>query len=131
MSNLNRPLSPHLQVYRFPLTVILSITHRITGAALCAGVVALSVWLLALADGPDAFNTVQSMLGSIPGKIIMFAFTFALFFHLGNGIRHLFWDAGYGFELETVDASAKAVLVGAVVVTVAVWAIALTSGGGA
>ena len=131
MSNVNRPLSPHLQVYRFPLTVILSIMHRITGAALCAGVVALSVWLLALADGPDAFNTVQSMLGSIPGKIIMFAFTFALFFHLGNGIRHLFWDAGYGFELETVDASAKAVLVGSVVVTILIWAIALTSGGGA
>ena len=131
MSNVNRPLSPHLQVYRFPLTVILSIIHRITGAALCAGVVALSVWLLALADGPDAFNTVQSMLGSIPGKIIMFAFTFALFFHLGNGIRHLFWDAGYGFELETVDASAKAVLIGSIVVTILIWAIALTSGGGA
>ncbi|MFT5446234.1 MAG: succinate dehydrogenase / fumarate reductase cytochrome b subunit [Gammaproteobacteria bacterium] len=131
MSNLNRPLSPHLQVYRFPLTVILSITHRITGAALCAGVVALSVWLLALADGPDAFNTVQSMLGSIPGKIIMFAFTFALFFHLGNGIRHLFWDAGYGFELATVDASAKAVLIVALVATILIWAIALTSGGGA
>lgn len=131
MSNLNRPLSPHLQVYRFPLTVILSITHRITGAALCAGVVALSVWLLALADGPQGFNTVQSMLGSIPGQIIMFAFTFALFFHLGNGIRHLFWDAGYGFELETVDASAKAVLLGSIVVTIAVWAIALTTGGGA
>ena len=130
MSNLNRPLSPHLQVYRFPLTVILSIMHRITGAALCAGVVALSVWLLALADGPDAFNTVQSILGSIPGKIIMFAFTFALFFHLGNGIRHLFWDAGYGFELETVDASAKAVLVGATVLTIVVWAIALTTGAG-
>ena len=131
MSNVNRPLSPHLQVYRFPLTVILSIMHRITGAALCAGVVALSVWLLALADGPDAFNTVQSMLGSIPGKIIMFAFTLALFFHLGNGIRHLFWDAGYGFELETVDASAKAVLIGSIVATILIWAIALTSGGGA
>lgn len=131
MSNLNRPLSPHLQVYRFPLTVILSITHRITGAALCAGVVALTVWLLALADGPDAFNTAQSVFGSIPGKIVMFVFTFALFFHLGNGIRHLFWDAGYGFELETVDTSAKAVLIGAGVLTVLLWVVALASGGGA
>ena len=129
MSQTNRPLSPHLQVYRPQLTSVLSISHRATGVALGAGSVVLALWLLALAGGPDSFATASAILGSIPGKLLMFLFTYALFYHLCNGVRHLFWDAGYGFELETAYASGKAVLAASAVLTVVVWGVALTGGG--
>ncbi|MFT5173317.1 MAG: succinate dehydrogenase / fumarate reductase cytochrome b subunit [Gammaproteobacteria bacterium] len=125
MSNLNRPLSPHLQVYRPQLTSVLSIAHRISGVALCAGVVALTIWLMALAGGAQSFAQVSAILGSAFGQLVLFAFTLALFYHLCNGIRHLFWDAGYGFELSTVYASGKAVLVASTVLTVVVWVAAI------
>ena len=131
MSNLNRPLSPHLQVYRPQLTSVLSIAHRISGVALCAGVVALTIWLMALADGPPSFARVSAILGSALGQLVLFAFTLALFYHLCNGIRHLFWDAGYGFELSTVYASGKAVLIATAVLTVLLWAAALLARSGA
>ena len=89
----------------------------------------LALWLLALAGGPDSFATASAILGSIPGKLLMFLFTYALFYHLCNGVRHLFWDAGYGFELETAYASGKAVLAASAVLTVVVWGVALTGGG--
>lgn len=129
MSNLNRPLSPHIQVYRPQLTSVLSIVHRITGVALFAGIVALTGWLLALADGPQSFAWASAVVGSALGQLVMFAFTLALFYHFCNGIRHLFWDAGYGFELSTVYASGKGVLVASVALTLLVWAVAMTSGG--
>ena len=129
MSQTNRPLSPHLQVYRPQLTSVLSISHRATGVALGAGSVVLALWLLALAGGPDSFATASAILGSIPGKLLMFLFTYALFYHLCNGVRHLFWDAGYGFELETAYASGKAVLAASAVLTVVVWGVALAGGG--
>jgi len=131
MSTSNRPLSPHLQVYRPQLTSVLSISHRATGVALAAGAVLLVVWLLALAGGPESYASASSVLGSLPGKAVMFLFTLALFYHLCNGIRHLFWDAGYGFELATAYASGKAVVAIAAVLTALTWIIALTSGGGA
>ncbi len=129
MNQTNRPLSPHLQVYRPQLTSVLSISHRATGVALGAGSVVLALWLLALAGGPDSFATASAILGSIPGKLLMFLFTYALFYHLCNGVRHLFWDAGYGFELETAYASGKAVLAASAVLTVVVWGVALAGGG--
>ena len=129
MNQTNRPLSPHLQVYRPQLTSVLSISHRATGVALGAGSVMLALWLLALAGGPDSFATASAILGSIPGKLLMFLFTYALFYHLCNGVRHLFWDAGYGFELETAYASGKAVLAASAVLTVVVWGVALAGGG--
>lgn len=131
MSTSNRPLSPHLQVYRPQLTSVLSISHRATGVALTVGAVFLVAWLLALAAGPDSFASMASVFGSLPGKAVMFLFTVALFYHLCNGIRHLFWDAGRGFELETVYASGKAVLGVSAILTVLTWIIALTSGNGA
>ena len=131
MSNLNRPLSPHLQIYNHQFTSVLSIMHRISGVALCAGIVVLSCWLLALADGAQSFARASAVVGSAVGQLVLFAFTLALFYHLGNGIRHLFWDAGYGFELSTVYASGRAVLVATVVLTLVVWAVALTIGSGA
>jgi len=101
----NRPISPHLQVYRPQLTSVLSILHRITGVALAVGTILLVYWLIAAAAGPEAFATASAFIGSWLGRILLFGWTFALFFHLSNGIRHLFWDAGFGFELKTVYAS--------------------------
>src|SRR5689334_21637940 len=95
----NRPLSPHLQIYRHQLTSVLSILHRITGVALAVGTILLVYCLIAAASGPEAFVVATSIIGSWIGLILLFGWTFALFFHLANGLRHLFWDARLGFEL--------------------------------
>jgi len=133
MSTQNRPLSPHLQVYRPQLTSMLSITHRATGIALAVGTLLLIWWLVAAASGPEAYATVQGFIGSIIGRLLLFGWTWALFYHLGNGIRHLFWDSGYGFELKTAYASGWLVLLASFVLTLAAWAWGYGSlaGGGA
>ena len=123
MSIGNRPLSPHLQVYRPQITSALSILHRMTGALLALGLPALAVWLVAAAVGPEAFATVQALAGSWIGQILLIAWSFALSYHLCNGIRHLFWDAGLGFELATVHVSGMVVLAAAISLTALVWAI--------
>ena len=117
-----RPLSPHLQVYRPQLTSVLSITHRATGVALAAGTLLLVWWLVAAASGPEQYATVQAVMGSWPGRLLLLGWTFSLFFHLANGIRHLFWDAGLGFELKTTYASGWAVVAASIVLTVPAWA---------
>lgn len=117
-----RPLSPHLQVYRPQLTSILSITHRATGVALAAGTLLLVWWLVATATGPEQFATVQAVLGSWLGKLVLFGWTVSLFFHLANGIRHLFWDAGLGFELKTTYVSGWVVVAATILLTVLAWA---------
>jgi len=125
MTSFNRPLSPHLQVYRLPLVALLSITHRITGVALSAGTILLAAWLGSAAYGPEAYDQVSALLGSPLGLIILFGFSAAFYYHLCNGIRHLVWDFGQGFELTTVRRSNVLVLIGAVVLTIGTWAIAL------
>lgn len=127
MSAHNRPLSPHLQVYKPQLTSIMSIAHRATGIALAVGTLLLVWWLLAAAAGPDAFATAHGFLGSWFGMLILFGFTYALMYHLCNGIRHLFWDAGYGFELETAYKSGWMTLGASVVLTVVAWIIVAAS----
>ena len=122
MSTQNRPLSPHLQVYRPQLTSMMSITHRATGVALAVGTLLMVWWLVAAASGPEAYATVQGFLGSIIGRLMLFGWTWALFYHLGNGIRHLFWDAGYGFELKNAYTSGWLVLLTSLVLTLAAWA---------
>lgn len=124
MATTSRPLSPHLQIYRPQITSVLSITHRATGILLCLGAVVFAWWVVALAIGPEAFATVRSALGSWLGMLFLFAWTFSFFFHLCNGIRHLFWDAGFGFEPDAVRASGKAVIAASVVLTVLAWAAA-------
>ena len=124
MSNTKHPTSPHLQIYRLPLTALLSITHRITGVILALGCLLL-VWILAVAaEGAEAYAALESHLGSWYGQIFLIGFIFALYLHFCNGVRHLFWDAGYGFELETVDITAKLAIVMAVILTIATWVIA-------
>jgi succinate dehydrogenase / fumarate reductase cytochrome b subunit len=121
MAQADRPLSPHIQIYRWPLSMALSIAHRATGIGLALGLILVTWWLLALASGPDAFATVQAVMGSWLGILVLFFWTLALFFHLGNGVRHLVWDAGYGYEIETARASGIAVLVFAGAMTVLAW----------
>ena len=116
-----RPLSPHLQVYKPQLTSILSILHRMTGVALAGGTLLLVWWLIAAATGPAAFNTVQMVIGSWIGRLCLFGWSFALFYHLCNGIRHLFWDMGKGFELPTVAASGWAVVIISFALTGIAW----------
>ncbi|MDA0260783.1 MAG: succinate dehydrogenase, cytochrome b556 subunit [Proteobacteria bacterium] len=111
MANTNRPLSPHLQIYRPQLTSILSIIHRGTGFVLGIGTLLLAWWLIAAAAGPAAFETVQWFNGGWIGRLVLLGFTFSLFYHLCNGIRHLFWDIGAGFEIKTVNATGLVVVV--------------------
>jgi succinate dehydrogenase / fumarate reductase cytochrome b subunit len=121
MARADRPLSPHLQIFRWYFTMALSIAHRVTGIGLAAGLILLTWWLLALASGPEAFAAAQTVVHSWFGVLILFLWTFALFYHMGNGIRHLVWDFGYGFDLEVARRSGIAVLVFAGVMTVVTW----------
>lgn len=121
MISSNRPLSPHLQVYRPQITSTLSILHRLTGIALAVGTLLLTWWLVAAAAGPEAFATAQAFIGSIVGRLLLFGWSFALFYHLCNGIRHLAWDAGYGFEIDTTTRSGWTVVVASAVLTLAAW----------
>src|SRR5690554_6901256 len=111
MSVQNRPLSPHLQIYRPQLTSVMSILHRATGIVVAVGTLLLVYWLAAAAAGPEAFATAQAFVGSPVGLVLLFGWSVSLFYHLCNGIRHLAWDAGYGFELPTVYRSGWAVVV--------------------
>ena len=127
MSRSNRPLSPHLQVYKPQLTSILSITHRATGVALAAGTIFLIWWIVAAATGEEYFSLVQGIMTSWFGLIVLLGFSWAVFYHLCNGIRHLFWDAGYGFELDTAYKSGWATVAGSFLLTGIAWAIGLLS----
>ena len=121
MTSKIRPLSPHLQVYKPQITSTLSILHRMTGVGLGLGTVALAWWLIAAATGAEAYAAAEAFFASIIGRAILLGFTVALFYHLTNGIRHLFWDAGYGFELETATKSGWAVVIATLVLTVLAW----------
>jgi len=121
----NRPLSPHLQVYRFIPTMAMSIVHRITGGALYFGTILVAAWLIAAASGEERFNQVNWLFGSIIGQIVLFGYTWALIHHLLGGLRHIMWDLGYGFEKEFSTKLAKGSLVASIVLTVLVWAIVL------
>lgn len=131
MDRANRPLSPHLQVYRPQLTSVLSILHRATGIVLSLGTVLLAWWLLAVAAGPAAYATARAFFASWFGQLVLLGWSFALFYHLCNGIRHLFWDVGFGLDIPTAYASGRAVVAAAVALTVIVWALAWIPGAGA
>jgi succinate dehydrogenase / fumarate reductase cytochrome b subunit len=123
----SRPLSPHLQIYRPQITSILSVSHRATGLALSLGTLLLVWWLVALARGPEAFARAQSFVGSWFGRLLLLGWTFSLFFHLANGIRHLCWDAGYGFEIKTTTISGWIVVAAAAALTVIAWIVGLAA----
>lgn len=127
MAHSKRPLSPHLQVYKPQLTTVLSIVHRTTGAALCAGAVLVVLGLLALADGFDTWQQFRAFCGTLAGKLIISAFLLALVYHWLNGLRHLAWDAGYGLDIPKTYRSGKAVVVLFVLISAVVLYFALRS----
>ncbi len=117
----SRPASPNIQIYRPQLTSVLSIANRMTGIALGAYAVALVVWLVAVAAGPVAYAMTQSFIGSWFGQILLLGCTFSFMLHLCGGIRHLAWDAGYGFSLGAIYASGWAVVATSVALTALTW----------
>jgi succinate dehydrogenase / fumarate reductase cytochrome b subunit len=129
MTQAERPLSPHLQVYRWQLTSVLSILHRVTGVALSLGTILLVCWLVAAAEGPEAYAGMQGFLRSWLGLVLLFGWSVALFYHLCNGIRHLWWDTGRGLELKSVYAGGWAVLAATAVLTIIAWLVGLSGWG--
>jgi succinate dehydrogenase / fumarate reductase cytochrome b subunit len=126
MKPVERPLSPHLQIYRPMLTMMMSILHRITGAALYVGTLLLAWWLVAGATSPRAFATAQSFMGSWFGKIILFGYSWALLHHMLGGIRHFVWDTGRGFGVEEREWLAKATIGGSCLLTAFIWLVGLS-----
>jgi len=121
-----RPLSPHLQIYRWSWTMAMSIAHRATGTALYGGTLLIALWLIAAASGPAAYETAQSIAGSILGKLVLFGYTFVLLHHMVGGLRHFVWDLGHGFEPQARTNLAKYSVVVSGGLTLLVWIVALT-----
>ena len=122
-ARIERPLSPHLQIYRPMLTMMMSIVHRITGAGLYLGTLILAWWLLATASGPQAYDTVQWFLASPIGLLILIGYTWALMHHMLGGIRHFVWDLGHGFGPAEREWLARATLIGSLALTVVLWVV--------
>ena len=119
----NRPLSPHLQIYKPMLTMMMSIVHRITGAALYFGMLLLVWWLVAAAAGPNAYASVQWFMETLFGRLILLGYTWALIHHMLGGIRHLIWDQGYGFGPAEREWLTAATLVGSIAFTIVLWVV--------
>lgn len=128
MARADRPLSPHIGIYRWYFTMALSIAHRVTGGALAVGLLLLTWWLLALAGGPESFATVQAVMDNFLGGLVLFGFTIFFYYHTLNGIRHLVWDTGYNLEKFAAYKSGVLVLAGTVVLTLATWVAILLVG---
>lgn len=126
-SNTSRPLSPHLQIYGWQISMLTSTLHRLSGIALAIGSVLLAIWICSAAAGAQAFATANGIVGSWYGQILLFCWSWALFYHLCNGIRHLAWDFILGFELETARVTGYLAVGISIVLTVIVWIAALAS----
>jgi len=124
MADDDRPLSPHLQVYRPQITSVLSITHRATGVFLALAAVLLTYWLASAAYGPDSFARAQSVMDHWFGRLVLFGFTYSMFYHMCNGIRHLGWDMGWGFELAKLRVTGVIVILSSFALTVMTWMMA-------
>jgi len=116
-----RPLSPHLQIYRPMLTMMMSIAHRVSGAANAVGFLLLAWWLMAIAAGPDAYAQVSAFFDSLAGRTLLFLFSWSLIHHMLGGIRHLIWDTGHGLDKLSIEVFAWATIIGSTVLTVVVW----------
>ena len=125
-----RPLSPHLQIYKPMLTMMMSIVHRVTGAALYFGMLVVAWWLIAAASGPNAYATVEWVIGSLIGRLVLFGFTWALIHHALGGVRHLIWDTLHGFEPAEREWLTLASLIGSIVLTLIIWAVGYLAMGG-
>jgi len=125
-----RPLSPHLQIYKPMLTMVMSIVHRITGAALYFGMLLLAWWLVAAANGPNAYANFEWFMGSLIGQLILFGYTWALLHHMLGGIRHLIWDTLHGLEPSEREMLTLATLVGSIALTIILWVVGYLVMGG-
>ena len=125
MNNNDRPLSPHLSIYRWPVTMVSSILHRATGLAMTAGYLVLVSWLFDAASGREVYDKFLNVMDTAIGWVLLVGWSFAFFYHLSNGIRHLVWDTGRGLEKEQATASAWFVIAAAIVLTAAFWWVAL------
>ncbi len=128
---IERPLSPHLQVYRPLINMMMSIIHRLTGVALYFGTILLAWWLTAAATGPAYFDYVSGVFGSLPGRVVLIGYTWALLHHMLGGMRHLLWDTGRGFDLKTIDRLSWGTIILSVLLTGAIWFLVLSGGLGA
>jgi len=130
------PVSPHLltgglispPLWRWHITMLTSILHRMTGMALYVGALIAAAWAIALALGPERYMQFKGLLGSAPGKVVMFGLTLCLFYHLANGVRHLVWDTGHGLDVKSANASSVLVLAFAAAATLAIWGVAGMTG---
>ena len=130
MRVVERPLSPHLQIYKPMLTMMMSIAHRLSGAALYFGMILLAWWLISAATGPAYFSFVNELFATNIGRLALLGFTWALIHHMLGGIRHLIWDTGSGFGLKTIEIFAWLTLVGSITLTVLIWFLAYWVRGG-
>lgn len=121
MAQAERPLSPHLQVYRPQMTMVLSIVHRMTGVALTGGAVLLVWWLVGIAIGPTYYAKVMAVLGTWIGQLVLLGFVWAFFYHLCNGVRHLLWDTGWGLEMAVAERNGYLVILVSVALTGLTW----------
>ncbi|MDO8874545.1 MAG: succinate dehydrogenase, cytochrome b556 subunit [Pseudolabrys sp.] len=126
----SRPLSPHLQIYRPMLTMVMSIVHRITGTALYFGTLLLAWWLISAASGPNAYANVEWFMGTLVGRVVLFGYTWALLHHMLGGIRHLIWDTLHGLEPSERELLTVATLVGSISLTLVVWVVGYLAMGG-
>ena len=121
MSKPDRPLSPHLSIYRWPITMTLSILHRATGVAMSLGLIVLAYWLFTVSSGPTEYASFTALASTLAGGLLMVGWSFAFFYHFANGIRHLVWDTGRGFEKHQANASAWFVLLLSIGMTLLYW----------
>jgi succinate dehydrogenase / fumarate reductase cytochrome b subunit len=121
MNNHDRPLSPHLSIYRWPITMATSILHRATGVAMTAGFIVFVGWLFDAASGPDVYAMFLGAMDTMAGCVLLVGWSYAFFYHLSNGIRHLVWDTGRGLEKGQASASAWFVILASIVLTAAFW----------
>jgi succinate dehydrogenase / fumarate reductase cytochrome b subunit len=129
-SPVHRPLSPHLSIYRWPITMTMSIAHRITGSGLYFGTLLLAWWLVAVASGPNAFATFQAVASSFIGRLVLFGYTWALTHHMLGGVRHLIWDTIHGLDPGDREWLARATLFGSIALTIVLWIVAYFFTGG-
>jgi succinate dehydrogenase / fumarate reductase cytochrome b subunit len=120
----NRPLSPHLQVYKWQLSSLLSITHRLTSIINTAGITLICFWIISLYLGENCYKYFSMLTSSFFGKFILIGFTWSFSYHLLNGVRHLVWDMGYGYEIRTANLSGILVLVSSFLLTIGLWILA-------
>jgi succinate dehydrogenase / fumarate reductase cytochrome b subunit len=126
----SRPLSPHLTIYRWPVTMATSITHRATGVGLSVGAVILAWWLVSISNGPEGWQSFHALSDTSIGLLVVFGLTWSLVYHFLNGVRHLAWDLGYGYEKHLAERNSTMILVGSVVIAAAIFALAWTGHGG-